>query len=63
MLIVTSLVLARARQFLPLLASSNQDLLSRAATNPDAVNIENTDGQDQVIAMVGRCGKRRMDVH
>lgn len=52
-LIVTSLVLARARQFLPLLASSNQDLLSRAAANPDAVNIENTDGQDQVIAMVG----------
>jgi hypothetical protein len=34
-------VLARARAFLPLMAASNADLLSRAAADPSSVVIEN----------------------
>ncbi|KAI9631802.1 uncharacterized protein MKK02DRAFT_41430 [Dioszegia hungarica] len=44
-------LLARVRHFLPLLASSNEDLLQRAKENPSAVDIENTAGQDKVIEM------------
>ena len=46
------LALARAKAFLPLLQSSNADLLEKAKADPNGVNIEHTDGQDQVIAMV-----------
>ncbi|WOO79448.1 uncharacterized protein LOC62_02G002969 [Vanrija pseudolonga] len=38
-------VLARARAFLPLLASSNAELLARAAADPSSVDIERADGE------------------
>ncbi|KAL1409765.1 hypothetical protein Q8F55_003762 [Vanrija albida] len=43
------LVLARARAFLPLLASSNADLLARAAADPASVDIEQ--GEGPAVAM------------
>ena len=46
------LALARAKAFLPLLQSSNAELLAKAKADPNGVNIEHTDGQNQVIAMV-----------
>ncbi|KAK1925269.1 hypothetical protein DB88DRAFT_483370 [Papiliotrema laurentii] len=43
-----SSVLARARAFLPMMATSNEELLKQ---DPGAVNIENTEGDERVIAM------------
>lgn len=42
-------VLARVRDFLPMMASSNEAL---AAKKPEEVNMEDTEGDEQVIAMV-----------
>ena len=47
-------VLARVRDFLPMMADSNTELLKKMEENPEDVDIENTDGDQQVIAMV-RC--------
>lgn len=47
-------VLARVRDFLPMMANSNTELLKKMEENPEDVDIENTDGDEQVIAMV-RC--------
>ena len=35
-----------------MMADSNQQLLKKMEENPDAVDIENTDGDERVIAMV-----------
>ncbi|ORX40299.1 hypothetical protein BD324DRAFT_648883 [Kockovaella imperatae] len=43
--------LARVKAFLPMLQSSNADLLARARSDPQAVNMEDTDGDDKVVAM------------
>ncbi|WRT66502.1 uncharacterized protein IL334_003461 [Kwoniella shivajii] len=43
-------VLARARAFLPMIQASNQELLARAAEDPDSVDIEKING-DHAIAM------------
>lgn len=51
-LLLIHLVLARVRDFLPLFASSNENLLARAKANPSEVDIENTQGDDRVIEMV-----------
>ncbi|ORY27898.1 hypothetical protein BCR39DRAFT_216462 [Naematelia encephala] len=44
-------VLARARAFLPILQSSNAELLEQARKDPQSVDVENVDGQERVIAM------------
>ncbi|GFZ45437.1 hypothetical protein JCM24511_03163 [Saitozyma sp. JCM 24511] len=49
--VAESSALARARAFLPLMQQSNIELLARRAENPDAVDIEHTEGQDKVIMM------------
>ena len=48
-------VLARVRDFLPMMANSNTELLKKMEENPEDVDIENTDGDEQVIAMVRGC--------
>ncbi|RSH89195.1 hypothetical protein EHS25_002307 [Saitozyma podzolica] len=49
--VAESSALARARAFLPLMQQSNVELMARKAENPDAVDIEHTEGQDKVIMM------------
>lgn len=46
------LVLARVKAFLPIMATSTQELLKKKEENPDDVDIENTEGDERVIAMV-----------